>query len=157
MKIVVTEIKDGSDYDKTANALSDIGKKFKLYDVKFLDKDGNEVAPNGTVTISFPAGAGYDSAKLAAYRINDDGSKVLVKGIVEDGMYKVVTKTASKYALVEKGSTITDKQNTNNVNHNNPQTGDSNNTMLWFMLALASAGMTAFLAFARKRRAVKGE
>ena len=157
VKIVVTEIKDGSDYDKTANALSDIGKKFKLYDVKFLDKDGNEVAPNGTVTISFPAGAGYDSAKLAAYRINDDGSKVLVKGIVEDGMYKVVTKTASKYALVEKGSTITDKQNTNNVNHNNPQTGNSSNTMLWFMLALASAGMTAFLAFARKRRAVKGE
>ena len=155
VKIVVTEIKDGSDYDKTANALSDIGKKFKLYDVKFLDKDGNEVAPNGTVTISFPAGAGYDSAKLAAYRINDDGSKVLVKGIVEDGMYKVVTKTASKYALVEKGSTITDEQNTNNVNHNNPQTGDSSNTILWFMLALASAGMLTVLTFWGKRKISK--
>ena len=62
VKIVVTEIKDGSDYDKAANALSDAGKKFKLYDVKFLDKDSNEVAPNGTVTISFPAGAGYKNS-----------------------------------------------------------------------------------------------
>ena len=70
-------------------------------------------------------------------------------------MYKVVTKTASKYALVEKGSTITDEQNTNNVNHNNPQTGDSSNTILWFMLALASAGMLTVLTFWGKRKISK--
>ena len=50
------------------------GQKFKLYDVKFLDADGNEVAPNGTVSISLPITAGYDSANVAAYRLSD-GSK----------------------------------------------------------------------------------
>ena len=169
VQVVVTEITQGVDYDNVASALSDIGKKFKLYDVKFLDNDGNEVAPNGTVTISFPLGAGYNSDQLAVYRINDDGSKTLVKGAQENGMYKIITKTAAKYALVEKDSAITDEQNTQNVNNghtgnntNNgsitsPQTGDNSNFTLWFMLMFASAGMLAVLTFARKRKVNEGE
>lgn len=160
VKVVVNEITKGADYDNAVSSLSDIGKKFKLYDVKFLDKDGNEVAPNGTVAISFPVGAGYNADKLAVYRINEDGSKTLVKGVVENGMYKVITKTAAKYALVEKDSTISDAQNTQNVNNgsaNSPQTGDNSNLALWFMLMFASAGMLAVMACTRKRRSVEGE
>lgn len=71
--------------------------------MKFLDADGNEVAPNGTVSISFPVAAGYDSANLAVYRLAD-GGKVLVRGTVENGYYTVITKTAGTYALVEKAA-----------------------------------------------------
>lgn len=145
VKIIVNEITKDADYDNAVSALYDIGKKFKLYDVKFLNKDGNEVAPNGTVTISFPIGAGYDVDQLAVYRINADGGKTLVKGVVENGMYKIVTKTAAKYALVEKGSTTS------------PQTGDYSNIALWFILMLATAGMLAVMTFTRKRGSVKGE
>ena len=160
-------------YENAANALSDTGKKFKLYDVKFLDKDGNEVAPNGTVTISFPVGAGYDAAKLALYRINDDASKVLVKGVMENGMYKVVTKTAGNYALIEKNSAENvnngneDENNVGKPGNNNsnvpgspqtgvnaPQTGDNSNIVLWLMLMFASAGMLTVLTLTRKRRNV---
>lgn len=170
IQVIVTEITKGVDYDNTTLSLSDIGKKFKLYDIKFLDKDGNEVAPNGTVTIGFPIAAGYDSANLAVYRMADD-SKILVKGAVMDGYYTVITKSAGLYTLAEKDSTITDEQNTANVNVGTnfgtttgmqtgvsaPQTGDNSNLAWWFMLMLASAGMLAVLTLTRKRKMFKGE
>lgn len=160
VQIVVSEITQGADYDAAVSSLSDVGKKFKLYDVKFLDTDGNEVAPNGTVSISLPITAGYDSANLAVYRLAD-GSKVLVRGIVEDGYYTVITRTAGTYALVEKGSTITDAENTENVGNGNqnqngnttsPQTGDSSNVAVYVLLALAAAGMMGVTLVTRKRK-----
>ena len=154
VQIVVSEITKGADYDNAVSSLSDVGKKFKLYDIKFLDADGNEVAPNGTVSISFPVAAGYDSANLAVYRLAD-GGKVLVRGTVENGYYTVITKTAGTYALVEKGSTITDAQNTQNVANGNatsPQTGDSSNVAVFALLALAAAGMMGVTLVTRKRK-----
>ena len=160
VQIVVSEITSGADYDSAVSSLSDVGKKFKLYDVKFLDADGNEVAPNGTVSISLPITTGYDSANLAVYRLAD-GGKVLVKGAVENGYYTVITKTAGTYALVEKGSTITDVENTENVDNSNqnqndnttsPQTGDTSNIAVYALLALAAAGMMGVTLVTRKRK-----
>ena len=147
VQIVVSEITKGADYDNAVSSLSDVGKKFKLYDVKFLDADGNEVTPNGTVSISFPIAAGYDSANLAVYRM-EDGGKVLVRGTVENGYYTVITKTAGTYVLVEKGSTITDAENTANI----PQTGDTSNIAVYALLALAAAGMMGVTLVTRKRK-----
>lgn len=147
VQIVVSEITKGADYDNAVSSLSDVGKKFKLYDVKFLDADGNEVTPNGTVSISFPIAAGYDSANLAVYRLAD-GGKVLVRGTVENGYYTVITKTAGTYVLVEKGSTITDAENTANI----PQTGNDSNVAVFALPALAAAGMMGVTLVTRKRK-----
>lgn len=163
VKLVVTPIISGSDYDLAASALEEVGKKFKLYEIYFEDANGNEVQSNGTVTVSYPIPAGYDAANVVLYRINEDGSKTLIKGAVDGSYYTVITKSFSNYALVEKDSTITDEQNTQNVNNGNsgnsdsPQTGDNRNITLWFMLALASAGMICVLTFTRKRRVSEGE
>ena len=84
-----------------------------------------------------------------------DGGKVLVRGTVENGYYTVITKTAGTYALVEKGSTITDAQNTQNVANGNatsPQTGDSSNVAVFALLALAAAGMMGVTLVTRKRK-----
>ena len=155
VQIVVSEITSGAAYDSAASSLSDVGKKFKLYDIKFLDADGNEVVPNGTVSISFPVAAGYDSANLAVYRLAD-GGKVLVKGAVEDGYYTIITKSAGIYTLVEKGSTITDAENTEQAGNGNtdiPRTGDSSNVAVYALLALAAAGMMGVTLVTRKRKA----
>ena len=152
IKIVVTEITLGADYDNAASALTDIGKKFKLYNVKFINTDGNEVSPNGTVTISFPIAAGYDSDKLAVYRINEDGSKILVKGTAADGYYTVVTKSAGNYAIVEKGSAIA--ENHNNGSMKSPITG-APNTAIWVTLAFAGLGMLGVIGTTKKRKSVK--
>ncbi len=172
VKLVVTEITKGADYDLAASALEEVGKKFKLYEIHFEDADGNKVQPNGTVTVSYPIPAGYDAANVMLYRINEDGSKTLIKGTVDGSYYTVITKSFSNYALVEKDSTITDEQNTQDVNNGtvsdnsnnngsnvpgNPQTGDNRNIMLWLLLALASAGMLCVLTFTRKRIVNEGE
>ena len=115
VKLVVTPIESGDVYSKAENSLSEVGKKFKLYEIHFVNEAGQIVQPNGTVTVSYPIPDGYDAANVVLYRINEDGTKTLVKGVVEDGYYKVITKSFSTYALVEKGSTITDAENTKQV------------------------------------------
>lgn len=155
VKIVVAEITEGADYEKAVSSLSDIGRKFKLYDVKFYNAQDIEIVPNGTVTISFPVAAEYDSENLAVYRLNDDGTKTLVKGMVENGYYTVIVRTAGKYSLMEKNSTVIDAANTANIyndNVQNPQTGDASDLMVCFLLLSVSAGILSVLAFIRKRR-----
>lgn len=145
VQVVVTEIKMGSDYDKAASSLSEVGKKFKLYDVKFIDADGNKVEPNGTVTISLPTD-GLDDSKLEVYRVNADGSKTLVKGEFKDGYYTIITKTAAQYALVEKGSTV------GNTSMTSPSTGAPELSMAFAIFAVALAGAVGAVAFTKKKK-----
>ena len=171
VQVVVTEITEGTDYTNAAKALEDTGKKFKLYNVKFLDKNGNEVTPNGTVSISIPAPAGYDTSKLSVFRINDGSSKTVVKGTFADGFYTVVTKTGGNYALAESGSTITDKQNSenvaksstsdtaNNANSGNNQlvnntvkTGDNRPLTICLVAMLAACAVLAVIDYNKKRK-----
>ena len=50
--------------------LMDVGKKFRLYNISWLVAQGNEVQPNGTVTVSYQIPEGYDANNLAVYRMN---------------------------------------------------------------------------------------
>lgn len=156
VKLVVTPITSGADYDRAASILSDVGKKFRLFEIHF-ELDGAEVQPNGIVTVYYPIPEGYDADKVVLYRINEDGTKTLVKGTVENGFYKVMTKSFSTYALVEQGSTITDAENSANVGSDIPQTGDSANVLPFVLLAMASAGMIGVLFVSRKRKFTEGE
>ena len=58
--------------------------------------------PTGTVTVTYPSADG-SSDNLSLYRINDDGSKTLVKGTLSKDGYTAVTKTAGVYALADSG------------------------------------------------------
>lgn len=156
VKLVVTPITSGADYDRAASILSDVGKKFRLFEIHF-ELNGAEVQPNGIVTVYYPIPEGYDADKVVLYRINEDGTKTLVKGTVENGFYKVMTKSFSTYALVEQGSTITDAENSANVGSDIPQTGDSTNVLPFALLAMASAGMIGVLFVSRKRKFTEGE
>ena len=147
VKLVVAPITSGADYDRVASILSDVGKKFRLFEIHF-ELNGAEVQPNGIVTVYYPIPEGYDADKVVLYRINEDGTKTLVKGTVENGFYKVMTKSFSTYALVEQGSTITDAENTANI----PQTGDISNIAVFALLALAAAGMMGVTLVTRKRK-----
>lgn len=171
VQVVVVEITEGTDYTNAVKALEDTGKKFKLYNVKFLDKNGNEVTPNGTVSISIPAPAGYDTSKLSVFRINDGSSKTVVKGTFANGFYTIVTKTGGNYALAESGSTITDKQNSenvaksstsdtaNNANSGNNQlvnnavkTGDNRPLTICLVAMLAACAVLAVIDYNKKRK-----
>lgn len=77
VQIVISGITKGADYDVAVASLSDVGKKFKLYEIHFENADGVEVQPNGTVTVYYPIPAGYDEDNVVLYRINEDGRKPL--------------------------------------------------------------------------------
>lgn len=125
VKLSVTSVKSGSDYDKAVSVLENVAKKFNLFEIHFEDAEGVNVQPNGTVTVYYPIPADYNSENVALYRINEDGTKTLINGVVEDGYYKVVTKSFSTYALVQKVSTDnTDNNNTDN-NQNTSDTGNN--------------------------------
>jgi len=149
VQIVVTEITEGADYDAAAQTLASVGRNFKLYSVKFLDSEGNEVAPSGAVELNLPA---VGSGELALYRVNGDG-KTLVKGTAADGCYTAATKTAGNYAIVAVGSTSADEP----ANPSTPgaSTGDSG-VMLWGLLLTAAAEMIAVMAVSR-RKETRGE
>ena len=153
VKLVVNPITAGDVYNKAANSLADIGNKFRLYEVHFDNTQGQEVQPNGTVTVYYPVPEGFDVNNLALYRINEDGTKTLVKGVVEDGYYKVVTKSFSTYALVDKGSTDnTSDAADSSASASDVATGDANNLVLWMMLLGVSLGAgAATVAFKRRR------
>ena len=132
------------------SVLGDIGKKFRLFEIHF-ELDGVEVQTNGVVTVYFPIPEVYDADKVVLYRINEDGTKTLVKGTVENGYYKVLTKTFNTYALVEQGSTITDAENSANVN-GNPGTGDRANVAAFVGLTLSCVGLMGILLARKKER-----
>ncbi|HJD23271.1 MAG TPA: NEAT domain-containing protein [Firmicutes bacterium] len=155
VQIVVSEITAGADYEAAASSLSGMGQGFRLYDVQFLDADGNAVTPNGTVSIRFPVAAGYDSVDWTVYRLAD-GGKVLVRGAAEDGYYTVVTRTAGLYALVYPANAGTDAEDPGNAGEGStqaPMTGERSKAGAFALLALAAAGTIGAAASVKKRKA----
>ena len=68
---------------------------------------------------------------------------------MENGYYKVLTKSFGNFALVEQGSTITDAENSANVK-DNPETGDRANVAPFVVLTLSCVGLMGIL-LARKK------
>ena len=157
VQLVVTPVTSGSDFDNAKKALDGTAKAFSLYEIHFVDKDGNTVQPNGTVSVSIPVPSDY-SDKLAVYRINDNAGKTLMSGEAKDGFYTYLTKSFSLYALADTNVTAgsndssskndsseSGNSNTNTASTSNPSTGAAAG---FSGLALAAAGMI----FLKKRK-----
>ena len=158
--LVVDPILKGEDgYDAAAKVVESAGKKFQLYNIHFVNENGEEVQPNGKVSISYPVPEGFDEAKLAVYRINEDGTKTKIGGTVENGYYTVIQKNLSTYAVVEESSeapetTPVAPEKPSDSNSKNPQTGDSMNMAALVSLMLVSCAALAVLALGKKHRSV---
>ncbi len=156
VELIVKVITEGKTYERAAKALSSVGKKFTLYEIHLENANGEEVQPDGKVTVSYKIPEGYNASKLALYRINDDGTKTMVNGTVKDGYYEVVQKHFSNYALVEVGSKTAasgsgiDKKPSKSKT---PKTGDEASVTAYAALLLvASAGIVMVLDKKRKEK-----
>lgn len=162
-ELKVTKVGAGTEYTKAANALADVGSNFELYEVHF-EKDGQEVEPNGSVVVKYLIPAGMNADNVVLYRINDDGSKTLIKGSVENGYYVVTTKGFSYYALVEKTSTDNGSAaggnsntaggsaNTADNSNSGVKTADSSAMGMWTAAFFASLSAAGLAIFRRKKR-----
>ena len=162
-ELKVTKVGAGTEYTKAANALADVGSNFELYEVHF-EKDGQEVEPNGSVVVKYLIPAGMNADNVVLYRINDDGSKTLIKGSVENGYYVVTTKGFSYYALVEKtttdnssaaggnSNTAGGSANTADNSNSGVKTADSSAMGMWTAAFFASLSAAGLAIFKRKKR-----
>ena len=162
-ELKVTKVSAGTEYTKAANALADVGSSFELYEVHF-EKDGQEVEPDGSVVVKYLIPAGMNADNVVLYRINDDGSKTLIKGSVENGYYVVTTKGFSYYALVEKASidnssaaggnsnTAGGSANTADNSNSGVKTADSSAMGMWAAAFFASLSAAGLAIFKRKKR-----
>ena len=97
----VEEIKEGDTYKKAEKALGEGINRFMLYDI-LAKVNGETVAPNASVELFFPIPTEYEVEKVALYRINSDGTKTLVAGVVENGVRAMAVGTAeTRYYVVK--------------------------------------------------------
>jgi hypothetical protein len=107
-ELTVGEIKpDAADskskaaYEKADTALKDTAEKFALWDITVYNSDGAEIQPDGRLMLRFPIPEGFDDARTALYRINDDATATKITGKAENGEYAATVTHLSLYALVE--------------------------------------------------------
>ncbi len=91
----VSKLTAGSVYENAAKAMKGTVGTWSLYRVAAL-VDGKEASPRGTVTLSFPS----DGKELTIYRINDGGTRTVLKGSVAGGYYIIRTSSLGHFAIV---------------------------------------------------------
>lgn len=108
-----------------------------------LISNGEEIQPNGTVTVKIPVPKTLDAKTCAVYRIETDGTRIDMNAVYENGYMVFSTEHFSNYVLEGKetagssgnekpadtekpvDSDTTEQNNTNNGDKNN-DTSDSN-------------------------------
>jgi hypothetical protein len=96
----VTSVTSGDVYTRAEAALADTAARFVLYNIAVRAEEA-EVEPEGTVTAHIPLPEGFDGRRAALYRVNDDGTATLVRGLTLDGVYIVPLTRLGLYALAE--------------------------------------------------------
>lgn len=142
-KLIVSPISEGEEFMAAKKLLSDITGKFQLFEIHFLNEKGEKIQPNGIVEVSYLVPKEYNADSVQLYRINDDNTKTLIKGMVENGYYTVKTKSFSKYALADgkkvDGSKNKDDKAAKIETGKTPKTGDSSGVMAYtFVILLGS-------------------
>ena len=111
--VVVKKGTLNSDGSVLNSSLANYVKQYESYTVTAYDADGNEIQPDGILSISIPVPDGYDSSKLALYQLESTGTLKLLQGTNEDGLYTVNTASTGQFAIAEKiASTVKKPDNT---------------------------------------------
>ncbi len=72
-----------------------------IYDVKLQDGSGNEVQPDGFVTVKIPVPDGYNTDNIKVFYIAPDGAATEIPCTVADGFVSFITNHFSNYAVVD--------------------------------------------------------
>ncbi|WP_312044043.1 FN3 associated domain-containing protein [Anaerotignum sp.] len=82
--LATAEIKTGAQFKLVQKAIGDEFTKFTAFSILAM-LDDKETTPLGNVKIYIPIPEGLDEQRVALYRINEDGTKTLVHGVVNHG------------------------------------------------------------------------
>lgn len=119
--------------DKTvANAKTVLKEKinkerFTAYDISLLNSKNEKIQPKGVLSITTLIPSGYDTNKVAVYRINDDNTYTELKSTIANGKITFETDHFSTYVIAEKAVAAS------------PKTGDTSFGILWLILLSIAA------------------
>ncbi len=86
-------------------AFGDNYKNYKAYDISLM-ADGENVQPEGFVTVKLPLPEEYNPDTTVVYYVADNGEKTLIESKVENGYVIFETDHFSEYVLVDESSKI---------------------------------------------------
>lgn len=141
------------------------------YDITLKDENGDNIQPNGTITVSIPS----DNANCKVYWIKEDGTKVDMNATYNNGNYEFTTDHLSIYALIadttessseesnsssessgeqsnnpsEPSNNTNSSKTTSETGKNAVNTGDNNTTAI---AAIFAAGALAAVILMRKKK-----
>ena len=151
---VVLDVKPlttGNVYSIVEKSLGTGVSKFVLYDITLKQNNVN-IQPNGKVKISIPVPAGYDTSKIAVYRIAEDGTKTEYAITINNGYITFETDHFSNYVVAQKGTNT--NTNTGTQTSNNGELDDTPKTgtidTIYYVLPIAIISATGIIVLRRK-------
>ena len=129
-RLQVETVTSGSEYALAQTALDGVSGSFTLYRVSLITESGTQTDPFGAVTLYFPY-----TGEPEMYRINDDGSRTVLRGTQTDEGYEIMTTRVGLFAVFggskleitpDAGADDGDTGTDSNANHDN--TGGTPNT-----------------------------
>lgn len=133
--------------------LEDTGIPLAVYDIYFLNADGDRINADGaTVTIDCPS---YESELVVCSVSTDETTKVL-PFTIEDGRVTFTTDGSSYYVLAEKKAESTTDPGTTPDDPANPPTGDDTMVWPWIVLVIVAICAIFFLPVWKRRKRANG-
>lgn len=166
--LIVEQIgkEDTSVYDWIAECMEGLGRKLRVYDIYFVDSDGQRYEVTETITVTISLNGAYKSP--AIYYVSKGNGASRLDSSVKDDRISFAARHSRYYVLAEQetgsggsGQNIdeTDQDDkTGNTSGGSSRitgakTGDDTNLMLWLLLGGGSAaGLAALLYRSRKKR-----
>lgn len=93
--MTVTSVTSGADYETARTALSGTADSFKLYRIA-LAVNGETAEPMGAVNVTFP----FSGSDLSLYRINEGGTKTVLRGESGTDGYTILTSKLGLFAVI---------------------------------------------------------
>lgn len=105
-KISVSKVVAGKEYAAAKKVTEDKVDKMAVFNIDLLDSNNVKVQPNGKLEITADIPTGYDVARIAVYRLSEDGtSYTKLDSKVVDGKVVFETDHFSTYMIVEEKTT----------------------------------------------------
>ncbi len=93
--MTVETVTSGADYEAAKTALADVSSAFRLYRIS-LSVAGQASEPMGAVNVTFP----FAGSDLSLYRINDNGTKTVLRGEGQASGYTILTSSLGLFAVI---------------------------------------------------------
>lgn len=140
----ISKVVAGKEYNAAKEVTKSVATRMAVFNIDLLNADNVKVQPSGKLEITTDIPTGFDTDRIAVYRLSEDGqSYTKLESKVVDGKVVFETDHFSTYMIVEEIAEAA-------VEAEAPDSGDSNNIFVLIAIMMLAV-LTGVVAFERKR------